>query len=201
MNCSTAPDRPSSENISPEETAGAVANGVGQLDLDRASAYAGLTSLRSGQSEAYAREEKLLARKYGDQHPRVLAVAQRRAANEVFLRDLAVAHALAATPPPQTDATTYSFPWTYPRLRSQAAGPAHGRTLPRAGRIPCQPRIRMLRRRRILLSCAARRLKVRMAPRPSATIRIYDLIRNFFTPNASRCRSRRQKRLSRDRHL
>lgn len=109
MNCSTAPDRPSSENISPEETAGAVANGVGQLDLDRASAYAGLTSLRSGQSEAYAREEKLLARKYGEQHPRVLAVAQRRAANEVFLRDLAVAHALAATPPPQTDATTYIF--------------------------------------------------------------------------------------------
>jgi beta-lactam-binding protein with PASTA domain len=109
MNCSTAPDRPSSENISPEETAGAVANGVGQLDLDRASAYAGLTSLRSGQSEAYAREEKLLARKYGEQHPRVLAVAQRRAANEVFLRDLAVAHALAATPPPQTDASTYIF--------------------------------------------------------------------------------------------
>ncbi len=109
MNCSTAPDRPSSENITPEETAGAVANGVGQLDLDRASAYAGLTSLRGGQSEAYTREEKLLARKYGDQHPRVLAVAQRRAANEVLRRDLAVAHAIAATPPPQTDPTTYSF--------------------------------------------------------------------------------------------
>jgi beta-lactam-binding protein with PASTA domain len=108
MKCSTT-DRPSPEDVTPEETARALANGVARLDLDRASAYAGLATLRTAKDSALVREEKMLARKYGDQHPRVAAVGERRAANAIFQRDLAVAHTLAATPPPPADAEAYTF--------------------------------------------------------------------------------------------
>ena len=101
--------RPSPEDVPPEETARVVANGVAQIDLDRAAAYAGLGTLRTAKATSFAREEKLLARKYGANHPRVAAVAERRASNAVFQRDLTVAHSLATTPAPAVDAGSYVF--------------------------------------------------------------------------------------------
>jgi beta-lactam-binding protein with PASTA domain len=101
--------RPSPQDVPPEETARVAATGVAHLDLDRAAAYAGLGTLRSSKAASFDREQRLVARKYGANHPRVAEVAERRAANAVFARDLAVAHALAATPAPPIDAEGYLF--------------------------------------------------------------------------------------------
>jgi beta-lactam-binding protein with PASTA domain len=102
-------DSSSPENVTPEETARAIASGVARLDLDRAAAYAGLRTLRTAKATALRREEKLLARKYGANHPRIAELSQRREANTIFERDLAIAHTLAATPPPPVDPKAYSF--------------------------------------------------------------------------------------------
>ncbi len=122
----TPGNRPSIEPVSMEDTARAVVDGVAALDADRAASYAGLGTLQNASAASLDREQRLLVRKYGANHPRVTAVETRRAANVAFQSDLAVAHTLAATPAPGIDPDTYVF---HGHVRDEHRGPLPGLTV------------------------------------------------------------------------
>ena len=81
---------PAVDTVTADDVADTYVDGVAQIDADRAAAYAGLGTLSVTKSKSLERERTLLTRKYGDQHPRVLAVQERIKVNTVFSRDLAV---------------------------------------------------------------------------------------------------------------
>jgi hypothetical protein len=77
------------------------------LDAARAQGFSQLGQLRTAKSQSLAREQRLLARKQGPNHPRIATAARRLAVNEQFRRDIAVAREAAETPLPPTHANRF----------------------------------------------------------------------------------------------
>src|SRR5204863_1551849 len=71
-------------------------SGLTRVDAERAFAYGQLATFREAKRNLLDRHEKLLARKLGENNPRVLALQTRRAAMQGELCDLRAAHAQAA---------------------------------------------------------------------------------------------------------
>ncbi|KEF42630.1 MAG: hypothetical protein ER33_05035 [Cyanobium sp. CACIAM 14] len=92
----------------PEETVAAtVERQLASIDPQRAASYAGLQSVRTARAGGLAREQKRLALKYGDESPRVQAVAARTVINQGLLRDLDFELARASREAPTVDARGY----------------------------------------------------------------------------------------------
>ncbi len=97
------------------------------LDAARAQGFSQLGQLRTAKSRSLAREQRLLARKQGADHPRIATAAQRLAVNEQFRRDIAVAREAAETPLPATDANRFVIHGFVRRRKDQVG--IHGLTL------------------------------------------------------------------------
>jgi hypothetical protein len=84
-------------------------SGLTRVDTERAFAYGQLAVFRSAKRNLLDRHEKLLARKLGENDPRVLAVQTQRAAMEGELRDLRAAHAQAGISIPEVKPRGYAL--------------------------------------------------------------------------------------------
>lgn len=94
----------------PEDTvAKTVESQVASLDPQRAESYAGLQTVRTARASGYAREQQRLALKYGEDSPRVQAVAAKTRINQGLLRDLDFERARAGRETPTVDANGYVF--------------------------------------------------------------------------------------------
>jgi hypothetical protein len=102
--CGCQPD-----DVSTESVAKTVDNQVANLDPQRAAALTGLQTARAARGAGYAREQKRLALKYGPEHPRVTALAQKTRFNEGLQRDLDFEVARAGTETPTVDKDGYVF--------------------------------------------------------------------------------------------
>lgn len=84
-----------------------IEDGLPAMDTARAQGFSQLGQLRTAKSRSLAREQMLLARKQGPDHPRIGVAARRLAVNEQLRRDLTAAQAAAETPLPATDETRF----------------------------------------------------------------------------------------------
>jgi hypothetical protein len=82
---------------------------LASLDPQRADAFEGLRSTRAARGAGYAREQKRLARKYGADHPRVAALADKIRFNDGLRRDVGFEAARARIESPAVDKTGYVF--------------------------------------------------------------------------------------------
>jgi hypothetical protein len=106
----TSESSASSENQVPvDEALRTLRSGLTRVDAERASAYGQLTTFRAAKRNLLARHEQLLARKLGENDPRVLALQTQRAAMEGELRDLRAAHAQAAISVPDVNPAGYAL--------------------------------------------------------------------------------------------
>lgn len=94
----------------PEDTvAKTLESQVASLDPQRTESYASLQTVRTARASGYAREQKRLALKYGEDSPRVQAVAAKTRINQGLLRDLDFERARAGSETPTVDANGYVF--------------------------------------------------------------------------------------------
>ena len=96
-------------DIPVETVAKTVAAQVDSLDPQRAAAFDHLQALRVVREQGYAREQKRLARKFGDDHARVTAVVERAQMNAGLRRDIGLEQARAAVEAPAVDKDGYVF--------------------------------------------------------------------------------------------
>jgi hypothetical protein len=96
-------------DIPVETVAKTVATQVDSLDPQRAAAFDRLQALRVVRARGDEREQKRLARKFGEDHPRVMVVAERARMNAGLRRDLALEQARAAVEAPAVDKDGYVF--------------------------------------------------------------------------------------------
>lgn len=82
---------------------------LASLDPQRADAFDGLQTARAARGAGYAREQKRLARKYGADHARVAALANKIRFNDGLRRDVEFEAARARTESPVVDKTGYVF--------------------------------------------------------------------------------------------
>jgi predicted flap endonuclease-1-like 5' DNA nuclease len=82
---------------------------LASLDPQRADAFDKLLSVRAARGAGYAREQKRLARKYGPDHPRVAALADKIRFNDGLRRDVGFEAARARIESPAVDKTGYVF--------------------------------------------------------------------------------------------
>ena len=96
-------------DIPVETVAKTVATQVDSLDPQRAAAFDRLQALRAVRARGDEREQKRLARKFGEGHARVVAVAERARMNAGLRRDLGLEQARAAVEAPAADKDGYVF--------------------------------------------------------------------------------------------
>jgi hypothetical protein len=96
-------------DIPVETVAKTVATQLDSLDPQRAAAFDRLQALRAVRARGDEREQKRLARKFGEAHARVVAVAERARMNAGLRRDLALEQARAAVEAPAVDKDGYVF--------------------------------------------------------------------------------------------
>ncbi len=84
-------------------------SGLTRVDAERALAYGQLATFRAAKRNLLDRHQKLLARKLGENDPRVLAMQTQRAAMDGELRDLQAARAQAAVSVPDVNPAGYAL--------------------------------------------------------------------------------------------
>src|SRR6266513_5783488 len=109
MNTSSESSTSSKNQVPVDEALSTLRSGLTRVDAERASAYGQLATFRAAKRNLLARHEKLLARKLGENDPRVLALQTQRAAMEGELRDLRAAHAQAAISVPDVKPAGYAL--------------------------------------------------------------------------------------------
>src|SRR5438874_1855157 len=109
MNSSSESSTSSKNQVPVDEALSTLRSGLTRVDAERAFAYGQLATFRAAKRNLLARHEQLLARKLGENDPRVLALQTQRAAMEGELRDLRAAHAQAAISVPDVKPAGYAL--------------------------------------------------------------------------------------------
>jgi hypothetical protein len=96
-------------DVSPDEAARVLEEGIAGLDPQRAEALDGLKKLRAVRGAGYLRERERLALKYGAEDPRVAALGDKARFNVGLSRDLDFEIDRAKTEAPVADEKSYVF--------------------------------------------------------------------------------------------
>jgi hypothetical protein len=97
------------QQIPPEEALRTIQSGLEKVDAERGRAYGSLATLRAAKSNQLDRQQSLLARKLGPNHPRVIALQTQSALIKRQLPELRAAQVQAATRAPTVKPAGYGL--------------------------------------------------------------------------------------------